>query len=123
MEYACKNAVDRRKETIKKRTVFKKERAQFSGNGKDAMTVLDINDFKGHGSSPVNGVHVAAGRTEAGMASEGDELQVAAERTAIHGTTKGRITAVNHFFYIFDDRVTRMLKINHFFKMVREDSL
>lgn len=73
--------------------------------------MLNINDFKGHGSSPVDGVHVAAGRAEAGMTAESNKFKVAAAGAGIHGTTKSRITAVNHFFYIFDDRVTRMLNI------------
>ena len=30
---------------------------------------------------------------------------------------------MNHFFYIFDDRVTRMLDIKHFFKMVCKNFL
>lgn len=37
--------------------------------------------------------------------------------------TKGRITTVNDFFYILNDRVTRMLEINHFFKMVNKNLL
>lgn len=123
MEQACKDTVDRRKEAVKERPVIEKEKTQFSGNGKDAMTVLNIKEFKRHRSSPVDGVHVATGRTEAGMTAERRKFKITAESTAIHGTAKGRITAVNHFFYIIDDRVTRMLDINHFFKMVGKDSL
>ena len=85
--------------------------------------MLDINDFKGHRSSPVNGVHVAAGRAEAGMTAERNKFEIPTARTGIHGTTKGRIAAVNHFFYILDDRVTRVLEINHFFKMVSKNLL
>ena len=87
------------------------------------MAVLDIEEFKRHRSSPVNGVHVAAGRTEAGMTAERNKFEIPTARTGIHGTTKGRIAAVNHFFYILDDRVTRVLEINHFFKMVSKNLL
>ena len=52
-----------------------------------------------------------------------DKFEIATARAGKHGTPKGRIAAVNHFFYIFDDRVTRMLKINHFFKMVGKNLL
>lgn len=87
------------------------------------MPVRDINDFKGHRSSPVNGIHVTAGRAEAGMASKRNIFEIPTERTGIHGTTKGRIAAENHFFYILDDRVTRVLEINHFFEMVSKNRL
>lgn len=84
---------------------------EFSGNSEDAVSVEDIKDLKGHGSSAVNGVHVAAGRAETGMATERDEFKVTAAGAGVHGTAKGGIAAMDHFFYIFDDRVTRMLKI------------
>ena len=87
------------------------------------MAVLDIEEFKRHRSSPVNGVHVAAGRTEAGMTAERNIFEITAGRAGIHGTTKRRVATINHFFYIFDDRVTRMLNINHFLKMVFKNLL
>ena len=96
---------------------------EFAGDGKNTVSMLDINDFKRHGSRPVNGVHVATGRTEAGMTAERNKFEIPTARTGIHGTTKGRIAAVNHFFYILDDRVTRVLEINHFFKMVSKNLL
>lgn len=46
-----------------------------------------------------------------------------ATRAGVHGAPKRRVTTMDHFFYVFDDRVTRMLKINHFFKMVQKDFL
>jgi len=87
------------------------------------MAVRDIDDLKGHRSSPVNGVHVAAGRTKAGMATKSNIFEVATGGAGIHGAAKGRIAAMDHFFYIFDDGVTRVLKINHFFKMVCKNFL
>ena len=87
------------------------------------MAVLDIKEFKRHRGSPVNGIHVAAGRAEAGMTAERTKFEIPTARTGIHGTTKGRIAAVNHFYYILDDRVTRVLEINHFFKMVSKNLL
>lgn len=59
--------------------------------------MLDRDDFKGHRSSPVNGVYVAAGRTEPGVTAEGDIFHVATVGTGIHGTAKGRIATMNHF--------------------------
>ena len=57
------------------------------------------------------------------MTAERNKFEISTARTGIHGTTKGRIAAVNHFFYILDDRVTRVLEINHFFKMVSKNLL
>ena len=87
------------------------------------MAMLDINDLKRHRSSSVDGVHVATGRTEAGMAAESNKLEISAARAGIHGTTKRRIATMNHFFYIFDDRVARMLDIKHFLKMIFKNLL
>ena len=87
------------------------------------MAMLDIDDLKRHRGSPVNGIHVAAGRTEAGMTAEGDKFEISAGRAGIHGATERRIATMNHFFYIFDDRVTGMLDIKHFFKMVFKNFL
>ena len=95
----------------------------MSGNGKNAVTVRDIDDLERHRSSPVNGVHVATGRTKTGMAAERDIFKISTGRTGIHGPTKRRIAAVDHFFYMFDDRVTGMLDIDHFFKMVFKNLL
>ncbi len=57
------------------------------------------------------------------MAAERDIFKIATGRTGIHGPTKRRIAAVDHFFYMFDDRVTGMLDIDHFFKMVFKNLL
>ena len=67
--------------------------------------------------------NVAAGRAETAVATKRNELKFTAVRAAIHGTTKRRVATINHFFYIFDDRVTRMLNINHFLKMVFKNLL
>ena len=87
------------------------------------MAMLDMDDFKRHRGSPVNGIHVTAGRTEAGVTAKREKLKITAGRAGIHGATKRGIAAMDHFFYIFDDRVTRMLDIEHFFKMVCKNFL
>ena len=50
---------------------------------KDTMAVRDINELKGHGGSTVHGIFISTGRA------------------AVHGPTKGRITAVDHLINIF----------------------
>lgn len=123
MEHTGNNTVNRGEKAVKEGTVHEEKRAQFVSDGKHTMTMLHRDNLKRHGSSPVNRVHVAAGRTETGMAAKGNKFKVATGRAGIHGTTKGRITAMNHFFYIPGDRIARMLKINHFFKMVSKNFL
>lgn len=123
MEHACHNIINSREKTVEEGTVLKKKRAQFIRNGKHTVPVDNIDKFKRHGSGSVNGVHVAAGGAKAGMATEGNKFIVAAGGAGIHGTAKGRITAMNHFFYIFNDRITGMLDIKHFFKMVSKNLL
>lgn len=85
--------------------------------------MLDIDDFKRHRSSSVNGIYVAAGRTKPRMTEERNIFETSAGRAGIHGTTKRRSAIINHFFYIFDDGVTRMLNMNHFLKMVFKNFL
>lgn len=87
------------------------------------MAVLYIKDFERHRGSPVNGIHVAARRTETGVAAKGNKFKIATTRAGVHGTTKGRSAAEDKFFYILNDRVTRVLEINHFFKIVRKNML
>lgn len=90
---------------------------------KNTMPVLNINELEGHRSGSVNGVHVAAGRTKAGVTAERNKLKISAARAGVHRAAKRRIAAINHFFYIFDDRITRMLNINHFLKVVFKNLL
>mgnify|MGYP007067987609 CR=1 FL=1 len=85
--------------------------------------MLDVDNLKGHRGSSINGIHVTAGRTKARMTTERNIFEISAGRAGIHGTTKRRIPTINHFFYIFDDGVTRMLNINHFLKMVFKNLL
>ena len=57
------------------------------------------------------------------MTAERNIFEISAGRAGIHGATKRRIATIDHFFYIFDDGVTRMLNINHFLKMVFKNFL
>ncbi len=74
------------------------QRAECSFNGKNTVAVRNINDLKGGGSGPADEVHVATGWTAAGVVAKSNKFKVAASRAGIHGSTKGRITVVNHFF-------------------------
>ena len=82
-----------------------------------------VHQFKRHGGSTVNGVHISASWTEATMATKGYEFPFVAVRTDIHCTAKRSITTVNHFFDIFNDGFTWMKCINHFFIMFNKNVL
>lgn len=105
------------KRQFKRERSFKKKRTQLFGNGKDAMSVRNFDDFKRHRYSAVNGTLITTGRTKTAFATKRDKFKVAAVSAAIHGATKRRITAIKHFIYVFNDVITRVLKIKHFFIM------
>ena len=87
------------------------------------MSVFGIDKFKGHRSSAVNGIFVTAGRTEAAFASERHKFKLAAVGAAVHGTTKSRVTAMNHTVNIFDNRTAGMQSINNLFIVIFENVL
>ena len=96
------------KQAVQERAVFEEELAEVRINGKNAVSVRDINQFKGHGSSAAHGVEVAAGGTEPAVTAEGDEFQFSAVRAAEHSTAEGRIPTVDHFLHVVNDSGTRM---------------
>ena len=103
---------DRMKETIKERTILQKEITEGFINGKNTVAVSDMNEFKRHRGSTFHGVFIATGRTETTVTAERNKLEISAVGTAIHGTTKRRITTVDHLIDIF-----------HFFIMICKDLL
>ena len=94
VEHAKNNTANSRKKAIQKSPVFQKKVPEFLRNCKDTMPVCTIDKFSGHGSRAINGIFVAAGRTEAAVAANREKLKKAAARTGINGTTKGRIAAM-----------------------------
>lgn len=42
------------------------------------------------------------------MAAERDKFEFATVGASVHGAAESWVAAINHFFNIFDDRVTRM---------------
>jgi len=87
------------------------------------VAVLNVNNLSRHGSGAVDGIFVSTCRTEAALASEGNEFPLLAVGTAIHCAAIGRIAAVDHLVHVFYHRLTRMQDINHFFVMIRKDLL
>lgn len=111
LEHSKDNIADSREKAVKQCSVSKKKGAQFFSDGKDAVPVRDINEFKGHGSSSVNGIFDAAGWAETAVAAERYKFERATGRASVHGTTKGRIPAMNHFFNILDNSLPGMKNI------------
>lgn len=110
-------------EAVKQSPVVQEKLPQVLINGEDAMPVGDIDEFKGHRCSAPHGVQVAAGRAEAAVAAERDEFQLSAAWAAIHCPAESGIATVNHLLHVFNDRITWMQCINHFFIMVSENIL
>ena len=102
------NAVYGMEETVKERTVIEEKLPELFINGKNTMTVGDIEQLKGHGSSTLHCVEISAGRAEAAMAAKRNKFELSTEGTAIHSPTKGRVTTVDHFIHVFYHRLTRV---------------
>ena len=90
---------------------------------KDTVSVRYIDELESHVGGTFHGILIAAGRAEAAVAAERDELKVAAFWTAVHSAAKRRVTTVNHLLDIIDHSVARMKSIYHFFIMIGKDSL
>ena len=89
------------KETVKERAILQEKITDGCINGKNAMTVSDINELKGHRGSAFHGIFITTGRAETTVTTERNKLEISAVGTAIHGTTKRRITTVDHLIDIF----------------------
>ena len=61
------------KETVQKGTVLKKKVAEIFINGKNAMAVLDIEEFKRHTGGAFHSVFISAGRTKAAVTTEKEQ--------------------------------------------------
>ncbi len=122
-EHAGDNTVDGMEEAVKEGAVMKEKVTEVFINGKNAVSVDGIDKFKGHGSGALHGIHVAAGRAEAAVAAERYKLKLATVRACKHGPAKRGVAAMNHFFYVFNNRGTWVQSINNFFVIVFENIL
>ena len=64
------NAVYGMEETAKEGTAMQEKPPELFINGKNTMTVGDIDQLKGHGRSALHGVEIPTGRAEAAVAAE-----------------------------------------------------
>ena len=123
IKHAGNNAINCVKKTIEQRTVIDEEIPKIFVNGKNAMTMSDINQFKRHTGSTFHGIFVATGRTKATMAMEGNKFKLSTMCADVHGTTESRVTTVDHFINIFHLSVSGMKSIFNFFIIVGKDFL
>ena len=112
-----------KKETVKERAILQEKITEGRINGKNAMTVSDINELKGHRGSAIHGIFITAGRAETAVTTERNKLEISAVDTAIHGTTIRRITTVDHLIDIFHLSRSGMKSIFDFFIMICKDLL
>ena len=87
------------------------------------MTVSDINKFEGHRGSAFHGIFITTGRAETAVTAKREKLEITTVSTAIHGTTKRRITTVDHLIDIIHLRRSGMDNIFNFFIMISKDLL
>ena len=111
------------KETVKERAILQEKITEGGINGKNAMTVSDINELKGHRGRAIHGIFITAGSAETAVTTERNKLEISAVDTAIHGTTIRRITTVDHLIDIFHLSRSGMKSIFDLFIMICKDLL
>ena len=108
VEHTADHTGNRVEKAVKKIGIVQKKMSEVFINSKNAVPVLDRNELKGHTGSTFHRVFVPAGRTETAVTAERDKFHVPTVRTTIHGTTKSGIAAMDHFIYVFYNRMTWM---------------
>lgn len=96
------------KETVKERAILQEKITEGRINGKNAMTVSDINELKGHRGSAIHGIFITAGRAETAVTTKRYEFIVTTFITDVHCATEGNVATVKHLVYILNDRFARM---------------
>lgn len=117
------NAVHSVKKAVEQRVVFEKKGSEIFIDGKNTMTMSDMNQFEGHTGSAFHGIFVATGRAKTAVAAKGDEFKLTAMGAGIHGTAEGRVTTVDHLINIFHLRISGMKSIFNFLIIISKDSL
>ena len=108
VKHTADHTGNRVEKAVKKIGIVQKKMSEIFINSKNAVPVLDRNELKGHTGSTFHRVFVPAGRTETAVTAERDKFHVPTVRTTVHGTTKSGIAAMDHFIYVFYNRMTWM---------------
>ena len=85
---------DGMEEAVQERTVLKEEVAEIFINGKNAMAVLDTDEFERHTGGAFHSIFVAARRAKTAMTAKRNEFEVPTMGTTVQGTAKRRSTTV-----------------------------
>ncbi len=108
------DAVNGMEETVKKSAVIEKKVSEVLIYSKDAVSVLNVNEFERHLGSSFHGIFIAACRAETAVASERNKFEITTKWTAVQSTAKRRIAAMDHFLDIFELTFTRVKGIFNF---------
>ena len=111
------------KQAVKKRAVIEKENTKIFINGENTVPVLDVNEFTCHGSSTIHRILIAAGRTEAAVTAERNELELSAVRAAVEGSTVRRIATMDHLVNVSHLSWSGMKSIFDYFIIVCKNFL
>lgn len=122
-EHVENNTGNRMEKTMKQSSVLKGKITEIFINREDAVSVLNVNQFKRHRCSTFHGILVTARGTETAVVAKRNGLKISTVWVAVHSTTKIRITTVYHLFDIFYLRRFVMKSIFNFFIIVGKDSL
>ena len=76
------------KEAVQERTVLKKKGSEIFINSKNAMAVLDIDEFKRHTGGAFHSIFISAGRTKAAVTAKWNKLEITTVRAGIHSAAK-----------------------------------
>ena len=87
------------------------------------MPMLAGNEFTGDGKRTVKVIHVATRRAETAFAVESNIFKVTTMRAASEDTAIGRVTAVNHLIYIFNNGRPWMKFVDDMFVMIGKNLL
>ena len=87
------------------------------------MSVNTGNKLAGHMERTKLVVFVSTGRAKTAFTTKRNKFEIPTVRTAIHGTTVGRVTTMKHLVDIFNDSRTRMEFVNDVFIKISKDGL
>lgn len=110
-------------EAVQEGAVLKEKIAEIFIYGKNAVTVLNTDQFKRHTGRAFHGIFVSAGRAKTAVTAERDKFKVPAVRAVVRCAAKRGIATVDHLIDIIHFSFSGMESIYDFFIMVCKDSL
>ena len=87
------------------------------------MTVMNVNELKGHTGRAFHGIFVSTSRAKTAVAAKRNKFEISAMGAGVHGSAKRRITTVDHLIDIFQLSIPGMKSIFNFFIIVGKNFL